>query len=84
MKYTTTEDDAIFTDWMLSLGMNTPQKLFAHLCRAWKEGRVLVLDHATQQALVSASMERTAQVARRAARQEARDVLFEMGFTPNS
>ena len=78
----TTEDDVSFTEWTAELGMSHPSKLYHHLCQAYRDGRVLILDRPTQQALIEATRETTLREARRVARNEARNLLFEMGYTP--
>jgi len=77
-----TEDDLTFVEWANELGMNTPVKLFHYLCAAYRDGRVMVLDRPTHQALFEATRERSLREARRVARQEAKNVLFEMGYSP--
>lgn len=84
MKMATTlpRDDLTFTEWAVDLGMSNPAKLIHHLCEAYREGRVCILDRPSYQALFQATLERTLRETRKVARQEARNLLFEMGFTP--
>ena len=82
IKNSATEDDLTFVEWMSELGMNKRERLFHHLCQAYRDGRVLVLDRPTHQALFEATLDRTLREARRTARQEAKNLLYEYGFTP--
>lgn len=72
-----------FVEWAAELGISKKDKLFHLLCQAYREGRVFILDRPTHQALFEATLDRTMREARRVARQEAKNVLFEMGYTPS-
>jgi hypothetical protein len=71
---------AVFDAWMLKEGYSSRRAAFVYLAKAMSGDRLLVLDRPTKEILVGAAKGETLVEARRAAREEARIVLWEEGF----
>jgi hypothetical protein len=74
------ETKATLNQMVLDYGMPDRLALLKYLCQAYSNGLLMVVDKATKECLVGAADERMLKMAKRAARDETRWVLYSEGY----